>query len=140
MTDTAAVTETPEVAIGEHFAVAMKIREQIRVIEELQKQQLAPFKAALAKQEAILTQHLQDAKLQNCAVPGVGTFYKSTKESFTVEDPTALRRHIVGTGAFDLLDLKVNKTAARAFVDENDGQLPPGVKYSAFVTVGMRAK
>lgn len=139
--DTEAVTQAPtEPTIADEFAIALKIRAQIKKIEELQAAQLKPFKEALAKQEARLTAHLNETGLQNCAVPGVGTFYKSTKESFTLEDPVEFRRHVIGTESYELLDLKVNKTSARTFMEEHEGQLPPGVKYSAFVTVGMRAK
>jgi hypothetical protein len=45
---------------------------------------------------------------------------------------------VIGTEQWDLLDKKANVTAVTDYLNEN-GVLPPGVKYSTRFDVGVRA-
>lgn len=97
----------------------------------------ADDKAKQEKIEAILMDRMTARGIDSMAVKGVGTAYKSTRVSYTVRDAEAVRKFVEETGHTDMLDLKINKTFADTFVQENN-DLPPGVNRNTFTQVNIR--
>ena len=67
-----------------------------------------------------------------------GTAYKTVKKSATIQDQAEFRRHVIGSEAWELVDWRANAPAVEQFIAANAGELPPGVKYSTFTTIGVR--
>lgn len=67
----------------------------------------------------------------------VGTAYRSLASSATILDPKEFQRHVIGSGAWELIDWRANKTAALEFLEQNKAE-PPGVKISHAYRVGVR--
>lgn len=114
---------------------AYKLRDQIDEIETDQAEELKPYKEALAAWETHILKFLIDSGQQKSAVKDVGTVYIRLVESFTVQDWGATWQYMQVSENFDLLEHKVNKTAAKAYI-EKTGSPVPGTSYSAINKVG----
>lgn len=118
---------------------------QYRTLEAKMKQMTDAFKAQIGpyaelhlRMRALLLDMLNKSG-QNSAKTTAGTVYKTTKQSASVEDPETFMRHVIGTENWDLLDRKANITACLDFAAMNNQQLPPGVKISTKLDIGVRA-
>src|SRR5260221_6314313 len=102
-------------------------------IEARHKNELVPFKTAMAKVEGTLDRFMNEHKLVNIKTPH-GTAYFSTKYSASLTDPDQFMGHVISRGEWSLLDRKANVTAVKAFAKEH-GHLPPGTKLDSRRTV-----
>lgn len=114
----------------------IKLRDMIKKKDDDHKDAMAPFREALEKLNALLLSHL-DAVGVDSAKASAGTVYKTVKKSASLEDADQFMRHVIGTENWDLLERKASQKAVEAFLEEN-GVLPPGVKFSQTIVVGVR--
>jgi hypothetical protein len=122
-----------ELRIGQRRALDAKITE----IQRAHKEQLKPYKDALDKLDVLLLDMLTQSKQEN-ARTNAGTVYKTTKYTASITNLPEFQRHVIGTESWDLVDWKANLTATKEFATENKA-LPPGVKLSARVDIGVTA-
>lgn len=94
--------------------------------------------AALKKLEAALLDHLNKNGIDNVSAKGIGTAYRNTSHSATVEDREAFKNFITQNDAWALADIRANKKTVREAID--GGTEVPGVKLTSVVTVGVRRK
>ena len=66
-----------------------------------------------------------------------GTAYVTTSDFASVADWDALLDYVKSNEAFDLLERRVSKNAARQYLEET-GAVPAGVNYGTKVSVGIR--
>lgn len=118
------------------IAAYIKVRDQVAKLEAQHKAAVAPYKEALAK--------LETAALELMAAAGVdsmktaaGTAYQTVRTSVTVADRSAFMDYVKSTQAFDLLDVRPNKTAVEAFLQEHQ-DVPPGVNVRRAVACNFR--
>ncbi len=123
--------------IGIYAGKYIRLRDKIKAIEEADKDRLAPLKNMLVALNGMFVEYTQSSGQDSFTVNGVGTVYRTEKKSVTIEDAEAFKRHVIGSEAYDLLDWKANSTAVKDFLEEHQA-LPPGVKYTTMVTVGVR--
>ena len=95
------------------------------------------FDARMLSIEATLLNTMHDLGVDNLAAHGVGTAYKKTSVSVTTADASAFRRHVIGSGEWDLVSWIPSKTAVNERVERGE-PVPPGVNRSAFLTIGIR--
>lgn len=114
----------------------IKLRDMIKAKDDAHKEAMAPAREALEKLNAVLVSYL-DAVGTESAKTASGTVYKTMKKSASAEDPDQFMRHVIGTENWDLLERKVSQKGVEAFLEEN-GVLPPGVKFTQSVVVGVR--
>lgn len=126
---------TPD--IGTRIAQFLALRDKIAAIKEEQAKALQPFNAAKAKLEEILQEHLKTANLDSIRVKGIGTAYKATESSATVQDADAFRSFVLQTGDWDMADIRANKAHVRKHIEKH-GNVPPGVKFTQAVTINVR--
>lgn len=91
------------------------------------------------KIEVEFLRRFQERGIDNVSARDVGTAYKSTRSSATVADWDAFLDHVQDSGAWEMLERRVNKTAIEQFKAEND-DLPPGVNWSETQVVNFRRK
>jgi hypothetical protein len=127
---------TPD--IGLRVEQYIKLRDKINEIKEHHKTELKPFVDTLEQLNGLLLQHLNDTN-QDAAKTSAGTVYRSTKETASLADPEAFMEYVIQSGEFELLDRKANKTAVKAFIEENNCA-PPGVNFGVSYEVGVRRK
>lgn len=114
----------------------IKVRDEVAQIKASHKAQLEPYTQALDKLEAQMLQVLSDAGVESMKT-SVGTAYRSERTSVTVADKSAFMDYIESNKAFDLLDVRANKTAVEGFMAENQ-DVPPGVNIRREVAVNFR--
>lgn len=114
----------------------IKVRDEVAQIKASHKAQLEPYVQALDKLEAQMLQVLSDAGVESMKT-SVGTAYRSERTSVTVADKSAFMDYIESNKAFDLLDVRANKTAVEGFMAENQ-DVPPGVNIRREVAVNFR--
>lgn len=86
---------------------------------------------------------MEHLKATGAAKPSIktdaGTCFISEKATASLADADAFMRFVKEHQAFDLLDRKANVTAVKDYIKEHEGMAPPGVNYSVFQTVNVRA-
>src|SRR5947207_1239008 len=120
--------------IEQYFAIEAKIDQ----LEAFHKSQLAPLKAMREKLRTLMLTMLQDSGQQS-AKTARGTVYQLTRTSASLIDPFEFQRHVIGTESWELLDWRANKTAVVDFMETHAGLLPPGVKVTQMLDIGVRA-
>lgn len=122
-----------EQRIGQYIALRNKTKE----ISDRHKQELAPYRDAMEKLEALLLGAL-NASGQDSAKATSGTVYKTVKRTASLDDPEAFLVFVQASGRWELLDRKANVTAVADYMEQE--QLPvPGVKFSSRIEVGVRS-
>lgn len=132
MSQNVTTTKTP----AELVEAYIKLRDKKEAAQEEFKKSLESTNQVMDMLEALLLQKLNDMGVDSLTAKGVGTVYRNSKDTATVEDKQAFREYLEETNDLTVLDLKANKTVARDRA--NSGTPIPGVKFSSTVTVGIR--
>lgn len=114
----------------------IRLRDKIKQLDDEHKDKMKPFKETLDKLNAVMLDHLNQIGADSVKSQS-GTVYRTTRRTASLEDADAFMRHVIGSEAWELLDRKANVTACEDFAKEN-GVLPPGVKVSTTIQVGVR--
>lgn len=114
----------------------IKLRDIIRQKDDAYKESMKPYRETLEKLNGVMLDHLNTIGGDSVRTTE-GTVYRTTKKSASIEDGDAFMRHVIGSEAWELLDRKANAKAVEEFVNEN-GVLPPGIKWSSTQVVGVR--
>jgi hypothetical protein len=114
----------------------VKLRDLIKASDEEHKTKMKPMKDALEQLNALLLGHLNDLNGDSVAT-SCGTVYRTEKKSASLADGAAFMDYVINNNAFDLLDRKVNVTAAEEFIKSHNAP-PPGVNFSSTYVVGVR--
>nr|DAE97287.1 MAG TPA: hypothetical protein [Caudoviricetes sp.] len=122
--------------VDDIVAAYVRLRDQKAELKAQQAEVMKPYDEALAKLEAEALQILSDTGVESMKT-SAGTVYKSVATSATVQDKSAFMDYIKEHQAFDLLDVRANKTAVQDFVTENQ-DTPPGVVIRREMKVGFR--
>lgn len=99
------------------------------------------YEQKLKSQMAVMEREL----LVRCQKEGVesfktkqGTAYKKKKDWIKIADwPTAIGT-IIDKDLTHMLNKSVNKTACKEYMQENNGELPPGLEYGSMLEIGIR--
>lgn len=137
MTDTAGTSGSPQT-----IDIEKRVRQYI-VLRDLIADKQSAFDAEIAKlkgmRDALGTYLLAFLRKTNqeSARTEAGTVSITSKDSATVEDPHAFRQFCID-GNWALADLRANASKVKDWLEEHDGHLPPGVKFSSFARVTVR--
>jgi len=69
---------------------------------------------------------------------GTGTAYKAVQTSATVADRSVFLEHVLANQAFELLDVRANKTSVAEYKEVDEGAIPPGLNWREEQTVNVR--
>jgi len=116
----------------------IRTRDEIRDIESRHKDELRPYKQKLEELGAVLLEQLQAVGGDGVRTKS-GTVYVTEKRSASLADPSLFMDYVIQNSAWDLLDRKANVTAVTDYIAEHN-TAPPGVNFSAVLTVGVRRK
>jgi len=129
------VTQQP-IDINHRVDQYIRLRDMIKEKDDAHKAAMSPYREALEKLNGLLLSHLEQVGTES-AKTASGTVYKTMKKSASLEDADQFMRHVIGTENWDLLDRRASQSGVEAFLEEN-GVLPPGVKFTQSVVVGVR--
>ena len=122
--------------LSEAVELYISLRDKKSEIAAARKAEEAAIQAKMDKLEVQLMGALDKLGSEGMRTPA-GTAYISNRTSATVGDKDAFMRHVKQHQAFDLMDVRVNKTAVDAYAAEH-GDVPPGVNYRTERTVSIR--
>lgn len=135
MNDTTSLAPLPG-TMDELVDQFVRLRDRLREADEAHKKRVAPARAHLEKLGFAMLAKLSEIGGDSVKTPN-GTAYKTTRRSASIADGALFRKFVIENDAFDLLDWKANANAVDDFIKTNQ-DLPPGVNFSATVTVGVR--
>lgn len=120
----------------EAISTYVKVRDKKKELQDQHKNELAPLNQALDGLEAVILQFFNESG-QNSAQTDAGTAYTTTRESYTVEDPVMFRGWVHEQDDLSFFEARASKEKVSSWFKET-GELPPGIKYSADITIGVR--
>lgn len=113
-------------------------RDQIAQLTKELEEKLKPLRELQERRENWLMGEITRTGLKNLPTK-FGTAYIIRSESVTCADWDAFIGYVQETGQFNLLDHRINKTAALEIMGENrQNPPPPGANYSAIQKIGVR--
>lgn len=124
--------------VNVRIAQYVALRDKIKALDDAHKKKMEPFREMLDQIGGLLLTHLQTVGGDSIATPS-GTVYKTVKNSATIKDGKAFFDFVTQNNEWDLLDKKANVTAVMEFIEQHKAT-PPGVNFSAVITVGVRRK
>lgn len=131
------MTDAPKtVTIDMRIQQYVSLRDKIKELDDLHKAKMKPYRETLDSLNSLLLDLLNNAGGDSIKTQH-GTAYRTVRRTASLEDAEAFMDFVINKGLFELLDRKVNVTAAEAFAEEN-GILPPGVKMTSSSVVGVR--
>jgi hypothetical protein len=117
--------------------VYTKIRDERTRQKQLFEEADRALKGKQEKLESVLLQYLQSTGLQS-ARTGHGTVYVEEEMKPSASDWSAVYAFIADEGAFEMLEKRLTKTFIRSYMDDHDGELPPGVRVHREFAVRVR--
>lgn len=114
----------------------VKARDKKKEIQDRHKQELVLVNEVMDELESTMLKYFETHGI-NSAATDAGTAYKSLRESYSVADPVLFREWVQEQGDLSFFESRASKTAVEAYIAET-GEIPPGVKYSADMSVGFR--
>jgi hypothetical protein len=103
------------------------------------KEELKQTEDQLEKLEAALLGTLQEMGVESFKTPA-GTVFTTKRLFASIADKELISDYIRQTGQVELLQSRISTEALKAFMDENNGACPPGVKAAFERTLSVRRK
>lgn len=124
-------------APGDVIKAYLALRKTKDEIKDRHKDELAPYNQKIEKLEAWMLDTLNKASVDSMAFKGVGTMFKQTVTSVTVENWSDTLAFIQENALWELLEQRVSKTVCNDYVEAH-GIVPPGVKVTQDTEVRVR--
>lgn len=93
--------------------------------------------AKMDKIEAKLLETMQKMGVDSLKTEA-GTAYSTTRTSSSVGDKEVFMNFVREKGEWALLESRASKEAVKVYMEENNGELPPGVNWREEVVVNFR--
>ena len=107
--------------------VFLKIRNARSALTREYEARDTELKAQLKLIEVELLRRAQDQGVDGFSVDDVGTAYTNEEMHVSVGDDTAFYNFVRETGDLDFFERRVTVKHVREYMEEHDGQLPPGL-------------
>lgn len=124
------------VTVDQAIAAYMKLRAKKAEVEARIKDEVTQLEASMDKIEAWIKTQADKMGVTSFKTKH-GTAFLTTKDYANVENWDATLNFIKETGAYDMLNKAVNKTAVRGYIEQNKA-VPPGVNYGTKIEVSVR--
>ncbi len=122
---------------GDLVETYISLRDRKAEITKKIKEKTDKIDAAMRQVEAILLKKM-DADDSESIRTDRGTVFKSTKTGARVADWDAVLDYIREHDAYELLTKGVSKDAVKAYRDEHNGDIPPGVDWYSEISINVR--
>lgn len=121
---------------NEVVSMYIRIRDAKKAKEAEMKATLKPYDEALSRLEGRALAILADQGAESLKTPA-GTVYQTQKVSIRASDREAFMDYVKENQAFELLDVRPNKTAVEEYAVEHS-DLPPGISKDAIMAANFR--
>ncbi len=117
--------------------VYLKMRGRLGEITKAYESEAEDLKAK-QHEVALAMKDIMQATGQKSAKTDHGTIILSTKTRYVAQDWDAMKRFIIDHDAVDLLEKRIAQKAMSEFLNDNPGQIPPGLNTLTEVDVSVR--
>lgn len=117
-----------EMTVDKLIDAYLKLRNKKEALEASVKQKTEGITKLMTKLEQQLMQQCDEQGVDSFKTEHGTAFLKETDYA-SVDDWDAVVAFVSGSQAFEFLTKKLNKIAVREYIEENDGELPPGMSY-----------
>lgn len=114
-----------------------KLRDKKAQIDKEYKDRIAKIREKQELIENKILKFFEETGLESAKTPH-GTAYASTTLNARVASRDDFFQFVDEHEAWELLESRVNKTAVRQYMEEHDGELPPGVDVTMIRKVNIR--
>ncbi len=118
----------------------IKLKDKLKTASDQFDAFCAPWKATIKENENKLLALLNEQNLQNVRAES-GTAFKQTITSYKIVDRDVVLKLILdnwGNFGNEMLQFSVQADAVRKYVQEHEGQLPPGLTSDSFIRLNIR--
>jgi hypothetical protein len=119
------------------IATYIRYRDYVAAQNKAHAERMAPYEAAMEKLAGAMHLRLNERGDESVKTEA-GTAYKSTSTSIKVADREAFFNFVRDADAFEMLTAAVAKDAVKAYMEEHQDVLPPGLEQSTFTKVNFR--
>lgn len=123
--------------VDDVIAHMLSIKDKIAELAAQHKELIAPLEAQLARGEAWLQDFLNSTG-QNSAKTDAGTAFIKVNTRHSVADKGAFEEFVTSTGELGLIEMRVSSSGVKQYMEDHDGELPPGITTSASRSVQIR--
>lgn len=124
--------------IQEAVATYIKIRDKKAALKAQYDKDKLKYDEALVLIENKLLEAYDKMGVDSMKTPG-GTAYISTQSSASVADRQIFMDHCLSDPEnMGLLEVRASKTAVEVYMQEHNGELPPGINYRSERTINVR--
>ena len=117
----------------------LKVKAQIAELDAEYKANLAPLKEMLSELEQMIATALHEEGVKSINTED-GTVGRQTRTIYKASDITQVRTFALENNWTELLKLDLSSTGVKAYIEANDGQLPPGVQTVEIESIYHRTK
>lgn len=125
------------VALDRLAKIYLKMREAIQQAQQEYDAKIEELKA----QQAVVASAMKDQMLAlgtESVKTGNGTIILGKRHRFYTQDWDSFKRFVVDHDALDLLERRIHQTNMQQFLDENPGEVPPGLNSETEYQVSVR--
>jgi hypothetical protein len=113
------------------------VRDKLKEMDEAHEAKRKPLLAIKEELSGWLLDLLDKMGAENIKTAH-GTVHTTTRSSASLADPQAFMDFVIESERYELLDRRANSTAVKDYIQDHQGNLPPGVNFSSVKTVGVR--
>lgn len=117
----------------------LKVKAEMAALEAEYKANLAPLKEMLTELEQLIATALHEEGVKSINTEH-GTVGRQTRTIYKAADITQVREFALENDWTELLKLDLSSTGVKAYIEANDGQLPPGVQTVEVESIYHRTK
>lgn len=125
------------VALDRLAKIYLKMREAIQQAQQEYDAKIEELKA----QQAVVASAMKDQMLAlgtESVKTGNGTIILGKRHRFYTQDWDSFKRFVADHDALDLLERRIHQTNMQQFLDENPGEVPPGLNSETEYQVSVR--
>lgn len=126
-----------EPEINKRVAQYIALRDLIKKEDDAHAEKMKVKKDLLLQLNGVILDHFNKHGGDSVTIRGVGTAYKTTKDSASIADGEEFKRWVIGGNLWEMADWKASTTATREYIEKN-GTPPPGVNFRSVAVVGVR--
>lgn len=124
----------------EHLITSyITLRDKKASLKEQMETQLKQYTDAMIQIENYFKAVLDRGNVNSISCDA-GTAFVRRKRKATVADREIFRKFVIDNENFDLADFSAKVEAVEDWVNEHEGQLPPGVNFQTYETVSIQRK
>ena len=125
--------------VGEIIKQYIICRDGLKALSDKFKDDSAPYRTAMSNMESKIMRLASDQNVDSFKTKH-GTAFKSKTFKIKVVDWSTALSFIITNDLTHILTKSVAKAAVSEYMDENNGELPPGLEKDTWVNLNVRRK